>query len=239
MHRCNPAKKCVSPISLGLRLHAFLQHAGVPPRCRLVWVVWRLPLDLDDYAWFVMECRSEVRLPAGNGTVFGLESLRMADADVLPYDYPAYAREITSYLDAAKRKASDAGLSSMDFSPALAAAARFTARPAKCAPPRLVHQRPVNLNQALRAAETALLSPNGLPNRPWYKHTIYAPGEFTAMPPSSSWGERGHRCQRRRKGQPTVDSTHTGTRPCRATLDSAHRHARRTLGWANRLGAGV
>ena len=24
-----------------------------------------------------------------------------------------------------------------------------------------------------------MLSPAGLPNRPWYKHTIYAPGEYT------------------------------------------------------------
>ena len=28
-------------------------------------------------------------------------------------------------------------------------------------------------------AETALISPAGLPNRPWYRHTIYAPGEYT------------------------------------------------------------
>ena len=35
------------------------------------------------------------------------------------------------------------------------------------------------LNQALRMAETALTSPEGLPNRPWYRHTIYAPGEYT------------------------------------------------------------
>ena len=34
-------------------------------------------------------------------------------------------------------------------------------------------------NATLRAAETALISPAGLPNRPWYKHTIYAPGEYT------------------------------------------------------------
>ena len=27
--------------------------------------------------------------------------------------------------------------------------------------------------------ETALLNPEGLPDRRWYKHTIYAPGEFT------------------------------------------------------------
>jgi N-acetylated-alpha-linked acidic dipeptidase len=32
---------------------------------------------------------------------------------------------------------------------------------------------------ALRAAEGDLLSPEGLPNRPWFRHTIYAPGEYT------------------------------------------------------------
>ena len=48
--------------------------------------------------------------------VFGLEAVRMADADVLPYDYVAYAREITSYIDAAKRKAGDAGLSARSTS---------------------------------------------------------------------------------------------------------------------------
>ena len=38
---------------------------------------------------------------------------------------------------------------------------------------------PAPLNHALRAAEEALLNPEGLPRRDWYKHTIYAPGEFT------------------------------------------------------------
>ena len=35
------------------------------------------------------------------------------------------------------------------------------------------------LNQTLRNAERALLIPEGLPNRPWYQHAIYAPGEYT------------------------------------------------------------
>jgi N-acetylated-alpha-linked acidic dipeptidase len=36
-----------------------------------------------------------------------------------------------------------------------------------------------SLNTALRNAESALLNDAGLPKRSWYKHTIYAPGEFT------------------------------------------------------------
>ena len=35
------------------------------------------------------------------------------------------------------------------------------------------------LNQLLYQAEQKLLSPTGLPRRPWYKHTIYAPGFYT------------------------------------------------------------
>ena len=35
------------------------------------------------------------------------------------------------------------------------------------------------LNQLLFTAEQRLLSSNGLPRRPWFKHTIYAPGFYT------------------------------------------------------------
>jgi N-acetylated-alpha-linked acidic dipeptidase len=35
------------------------------------------------------------------------------------------------------------------------------------------------VNQALYRAEQQLLSDNGLPRRPWYRHTIYAPGFYT------------------------------------------------------------
>ena len=31
----------------------------------------------------------------------------------------------------------------------------------------------------IRAHSLALLSDAGLPNRPWYRHVIYAPGEYT------------------------------------------------------------
>jgi N-acetylated-alpha-linked acidic dipeptidase len=35
------------------------------------------------------------------------------------------------------------------------------------------------INQALYKAEQQLLSDNGLPRRPWYRHAIYAPGFYT------------------------------------------------------------
>jgi N-acetylated-alpha-linked acidic dipeptidase len=35
------------------------------------------------------------------------------------------------------------------------------------------------MNATLRSAERALLIPEGLPNRPWFRHAIYAPGQYT------------------------------------------------------------
>jgi N-acetylated-alpha-linked acidic dipeptidase len=35
------------------------------------------------------------------------------------------------------------------------------------------------LNRALRQTERAMIVQQGLPHRPWYKHAIYAPGEYT------------------------------------------------------------
>ena len=103
----------------------------------------------------------------------------MADADVLPYDYVTYGKEITQYLEAAKRKAG-AVSGSGDFGPALTAAARLTVAAEAVEKRQRAAQGDLSgLNAALRATEAALISPAGLPNRPWYKHTVYAPGEFT------------------------------------------------------------
>ena len=35
------------------------------------------------------------------------------------------------------------------------------------------------MNVKLRETERALLIPEGLPNRPWFRHAIYAPGQYT------------------------------------------------------------
>ena len=171
----------VSDLGSGSDFTPFLQHAGVPSTdvgSEGPYGVYHSTFD--DYAWFTMNADPHFAYEQEMARVFGLEALRMADADVLPYDYEAYAREIASYMNAAQRKAADLKLESLDFAPAQAAAARFAAAAARAhalqaAPSGNLAQ----LNQTLRHVETDLLSPAGLPNRPWYKHTIYAPGEYT------------------------------------------------------------
>jgi len=171
----------VNDLGSGSDFTPFLQHAGVPS----VDIGSGGPYGVyhsafDNYAWFVQNADPNFNYLQQMARVLGLEAIRMADTDVLPYDYTAYAREISSYIAAAKRKADDAGFTSIDFTPAQAAAARFATaadriRRLQAAPPADA----ARLNSALRQAESALLAPEGLPNRPWYKHTIFAPGEFT------------------------------------------------------------
>jgi N-acetylated-alpha-linked acidic dipeptidase len=158
----------------------FIQHLGVPSTdigSDGPYGVYHSTFD--DYAWFIKFGDPTFAYEQQQARVFGLEILHMADTDVLPYDYELYGKEILNYLDAAQKRAADQQLT-LDFSVALAAAKRFAVagtavRAAQTAPP----SDSAALNRSLREAEEALLNPAGLPKRPWYRHTIYAPGEFT------------------------------------------------------------
>ncbi len=176
----------VGDLGSGSDYTPFLQHAGVPStdiESSGPYGVYHSAFD--DYAWFTQNADPHFLYLQEMARVLGLEAVRMADADVLPYDYAAYAREISAYLGAAKSRASDstsrgAGLAALDFAPAEAAAARFSAAAQRAfATESAPSGDLVRLNLALRQTETALLSDAGLPHRPWYRHTIFAPGELT------------------------------------------------------------
>jgi N-acetylated-alpha-linked acidic dipeptidase len=175
----------VGDLGSGSDFTPFFQHAGVPSTdigSEGPYGVYHSVFD--DYAWYVQNADPHFLYLQQMARVLGLESLRMADAEVLPYDYVAYARAIGSYLDAAKRKAGEQGVS-LDFSAAEAANARFSAAAERVYRLEVAasgHLAPLNLaplNLALRQTEGDFLSAAGLPNRPWYRHTIYAPGEYT------------------------------------------------------------
>jgi N-acetylated-alpha-linked acidic dipeptidase len=171
----------IGDLGSGSDFTPFLQHIGVPSTdigSEGPYGVYHSVFD--NFAWFVQNADPHFLYLQEMARVLGLEAVRMADADVLPYNYVTYARSISSYLEAAKKRATDSGLGSLDFAPALAAAARFSTVAKEA------HDRQIaptgdlaKLNLALRQTETAFISEAGLPNRPWYRHTIYAPGQFT------------------------------------------------------------
>ena len=158
----------------------FLQHAGVPSTdvgSSGPYGVYHSVFD--NYNWFVKNADPTFVYEQQQARVFGLEILHMADTDVLPYDYEAYGRSISGYVAAAEAKAKAAGLQ-LDFTSLDTAASGFAAAgTAIRARQASGAGEAAALNQTLRSAENALLNPAGLPRRDWYKHTIYAPGEFT------------------------------------------------------------
>jgi N-acetylated-alpha-linked acidic dipeptidase len=170
----------VGDLGSGSDYTPFLQHLGVPSTdigSEGPYGVYHSAFD--NYNWFIKFADPTFVYEQQQARVFGLEVLHMADADVLPYDYRLYGREIFSYIETAQRHASEHKLA-INFAPALAAAHRFTEAGAAIHARQLTGStNTTDLNRALRTAEEDLLNPDGLPRRSWYKHTIYAPGEFT------------------------------------------------------------
>lgn len=172
----------VGDLGSGSDYSAFQQHLGVPSTdigSTGPYGVYHSVFD--NFAWFKKFGDPDFVYEQQMARIFGLEALRMADADVLPYDYEEYGKEINAYLDAAKKRAdSKLGEHALDLTTVEGAAKRFQEAGAKILakqknPPRDA----LRLNQALLSAERALLVPEGLPHRPWFRHAIYAPGEYT------------------------------------------------------------
>jgi N-acetylated-alpha-linked acidic dipeptidase len=175
----------VGDLGSGSDFTPFLQHIGVPSTdigSSGPYGVYHSTFD--DFQWFQTFADPNFLYEQEMARVFGIQVLRMANADVLPHDYETYGKEITAYLEALQRRCSTAfGKQSPDFAPSLDAAHRFTNAghallAAQSAPPAATEAQQ-KLNQALISAERQLLAPEGLPKRPWFRHTIYAPGEFT------------------------------------------------------------
>jgi N-acetylated-alpha-linked acidic dipeptidase len=117
--------------------------------------------------------------------VFGLEVLRMSDAEVIPYDYQSYGMEILSYALAAEKHAREVfGQGTPDFAQVLRAAKRFVTagrnlglrqqEAAEAGMPSDIRR----LNNTLIQVERDLLLPQGLPKRPWFKNAIFAPADL-------------------------------------------------------------
>jgi N-acetylated-alpha-linked acidic dipeptidase len=171
----------IGDLGSGSDFTPFFQHLGVPSTdigSEGPYGVYHSVFD--NFAWYTQNADPKFFYLQEMARVLGLEALRMADADVLPYDYSAYASAIESYLEAARRRATDDGLNPRDFVPAQTAAAGFAVAAQRVRTRQIAATGDLaKLNLALRETESALLSPAGLPNRPWYRHTIFAPGEFT------------------------------------------------------------
>jgi N-acetylated-alpha-linked acidic dipeptidase len=146
----------------------------------------------DNPAWFRKYIDPDFAHSVLAAQVTGVALLRLVDADVLPFDYEAYGKQILEYVNEIEQqatKASAEGAKMIDFGELRASAEAFAKAGAElrtkseetlAAGQAAARLDPVrDINRRLMMAERDLIEPEGLPDRPWYRHVIYAPGLYT------------------------------------------------------------
>jgi N-acetylated-alpha-linked acidic dipeptidase len=140
----------------------------------------------DTYHWMSTFGDTGFAYHAVAGRIGALMALRLANAEILPYDYVEFARTMRRYLPAIDSEVTRRRWSTSVATAPLAAAidrmeraalALAGARDSSLArgePPRAARER---TNAALRDVERALTRPEGLRTRPWYRSLIYVADE--------------------------------------------------------------
>jgi N-acetylated-alpha-linked acidic dipeptidase len=134
----------------------------------------------DSFNWVDTVGDPGYRYHAAMGRYWGVAALRLSECDYVPLDYAAYAQEVQRYLDETEKLARGLGVE-VDLRSARDAAkvwehngrtALDVARQAVTAGDMARAER---VHRGLMKVERALLDPEGLVGRPWFKHLIYAP----------------------------------------------------------------
>jgi len=135
----------------------------------------------DDLAWMSKFGDPGFKYHAAAARIAAGMVLRLANADVLPYDYVEYAQTMKRYLPnidhqlAAKHWASTtAPVAEALYRFENAALAFDSARERLLVGSEPSKQRLSNVNAALLGVERALTRPQGLDGRPWFRNLIYA-----------------------------------------------------------------
>ena len=138
----------------------------------------------DSYHWMTTFGDPTYAYHAAAARVGAAMVLRVADADILPYDYVEFARAMRTHVETTQKNAADKKLTldvsalntaidGLEHAASAFAAARDSAL-AKGTPSKAVRGR---TNAALLLVERALTRPQGLRTRPWFRNLIYAADE--------------------------------------------------------------
>jgi N-acetylated-alpha-linked acidic dipeptidase len=120
------------------------------------------------YRYHVLLCR-----------IWGTLALRLANADLLPFDFAAYARHLRGFLEDLEKATEKGrldlsrlrkGVDAFETAGQRLNEASLHALAAGTLAPELAQR----VNRGLLEVERNWLDPDGLPGRPWFKHTLYA-----------------------------------------------------------------
>eukprot|EP01113_Clastostelium_recurvatum_P013798 TRINITY_DN1739_c0_g1_i6.p1 TRINITY_DN1739_c0_g1~~TRINITY_DN1739_c0_g1_i6.p1 ORF type:complete len:755 (+),score=154.28 TRINITY_DN1739_c0_g1_i6:38-2266(+) len=184
-----------SALGSGSDFTVFIDHIGIP--CvdlgftGLIGGIYHSIYD--SMHWMDMFGDPHYTFHKGMAQVMGLAAMRLADAVVLPFNYAAYATQLTAYLDRVILVANEHNvtLETSSFQDALSSFLAMGQQIEKekdtllaATPGKLASDSDVMaLNDRLMLAERKFISAEGLPGRPFYKHVLQAPGLYKGYEP--------------------------------------------------------
>jgi len=182
----------VGALGSGSDYTAFLDHVGIAALdfgLNAPGVEGSYHSTYDNPTWFKKYIDPQFKFSVLATQTTGVALLRLADAELLPFDYESYCRQILEYVNDIEQQAVTASpdqARQIDFA-ALKSAAEGFANAGVALRRRadmVLGESPAitelaALNRQLMMAERDLIEPAGLPDRSWYRHVIYAPGLYT------------------------------------------------------------
>jgi N-acetylated-alpha-linked acidic dipeptidase len=176
----------VGSLGSGSDYTPFLQHGGVPA----LDVSFGGPYGVyhsiyDNFDWMQRFGDPQFTYSVAAAQIFGMLGLRLAEADLLPYDFTDYAQALQAHVEELEKELKDHP--PIRFEPLRASLARFSqaARSLQAQLARagergaLTPAQVAAVNGELMKVERAFLMKDGLPGRPWFRHAFYAPGVYT------------------------------------------------------------
>ena len=185
-HEEASAEAPISALGAGSDFCPFLDFAGIPSAdVGFVGDYGVYHSLYDDFYWMKKFGDPEFKYHAALARVLGTMTLRLDEADVLPFDYGAYSAEISRAVQEVQKRASEQGISAGEVKPLVEAAGQLSESAAKLSHAlqsggglSIDAAAQTKMNRDLATIDQALLDPDGLRGRTWYKHTIYAPGSY-------------------------------------------------------------
>ena len=141
----------------------------------------------DSFAWYLKFSDGDFTHTRALAQVAGTAMMRLADADILPFEFTNFVETVDRYVDDVTRLAARSNPTTpVDLKPLRDVVEKL--RGSANAYDRALQTAALNgrkgddvkaLNRLLYQSERKLLSDVGLPRRDWFKHQIYAPGFYT------------------------------------------------------------
>ncbi|HEX9186325.1 MAG TPA: transferrin receptor-like dimerization domain-containing protein, partial [Vicinamibacteria bacterium] len=158
----------------------FLNHLGVPT----IGLTFEGPYGVyhsmyDGFHWMNRLGDPGYRYHVLLSRIWGTLALRLANADLLPFDFAAYGRHLRAFVDDLEKAAEKGRLDLSRLRKSVGdletAGRLFNEEAARAlaarVPPADLARR---VNRGILEVERNWLDPEGLPGRPWFRHTLYA-----------------------------------------------------------------